>query len=288
GIQYLENVPLAHLGINNTRVSDACVKSLLKIPGLKEVAISETKLTDAGIAQLIAKMKLTSLTIGGPQVTDETMKVVSTSNSLEDVTLLRATVTANGIRSLRPMPRLTSIQFRSTPVNSDVLAALQSFPHLEELELDKTSLTEADMKLISRLKITRLIFHATSVPKNFLSYVYTMRRLQTLKLDGAISDAHLIGIERLSNLREFALSSNRIRGVGLLALEKLKKIQTMDVSLCPGLQPYIVADLRKKMPECAIKAPDLEEDDEPVEQTLLGVTEAVFGKKGKQSAKNRY
>ncbi|MFO0882767.1 MAG: hypothetical protein U0894_01025 [Pirellulales bacterium] len=76
------------LNLQNTKVTDACMDSLLKMPNLRKINIEGTAITDAGLAKLQGKTGLETLTVP-TRLSKDSPSVVLLQRSLPNLKIYR-------------------------------------------------------------------------------------------------------------------------------------------------------------------------------------------------------
>ena len=104
----------ARLDLARTRIGDAGLRSLGKLPRLVQLNLRGTQVTDAGIARLEAHPELRSLVLHGTVVSDASVEILGSFPRLTDLYVWQTRISPGGverIRSARP-----GINVREAPV----------------------------------------------------------------------------------------------------------------------------------------------------------------------------
>jgi len=113
----------------NGMVNDECVKYLSRLPRLAKLNLSETSVTDSGLAALSKCPNLTLLNLGTSKVTDAGLKQLATLKKLSILDINNTKTTPTGLTPLVALP-LTKIVLPSSSLSKNQFARLQKqFPH---------------------------------------------------------------------------------------------------------------------------------------------------------------
>jgi len=104
-----ENMVL--LDLSRTRISDAGLDAVAKMPKLTRLELQETNIGDAGLQQIVKLPALEVLNIYDTHVTDKGLAGLTTMAKLQRVYVGRTRVTATGIQNLRKrMPQVNVVE----------------------------------------------------------------------------------------------------------------------------------------------------------------------------------
>ncbi|MCU0713866.1 MAG: hypothetical protein MUC43_17545 [Pirellula sp.] len=100
---------IVRLSLENTKVTDRCLESILKMPKLEELDLSNCSTTDEGLRFMEGNRSIRILWLSGTRITDETLKLLESCPRLESVHVDRTEVTKEAWeRLLKIKPRLRS------------------------------------------------------------------------------------------------------------------------------------------------------------------------------------
>jgi internalin A len=116
---------LRYLALTNTRMTDAGLKHLRNLPNLSTLWLQGTRVTDAGMPDVAAHSQLTSLSLGGTEVSDAGLARLCDLTSLELLDLSDTRVSDVGLNYLSGMKLLTSLRVGGTQVTDAAIAAFQ-------------------------------------------------------------------------------------------------------------------------------------------------------------------
>ncbi|GJP79400.1 hypothetical protein CLOP_g9634 [Closterium sp. NIES-67] len=152
GIQGLHSLPrLSWLSLEDTHTMDAALGSITRLATLTNLVLSNTDITDAGIAQLQGLSALQALRISGcASVTSAGMVHVGALTALECLTLHSSGVREEGLQHLTG---LTSLKLLTLPprVTDSGLRHLRNMQQLEKLGLWNAVITAEGVRWLRRL-----------------------------------------------------------------------------------------------------------------------------------------
>jgi uncharacterized membrane protein len=89
------------LDIGGTRVTDAALESVARLPNVTRLRLQNTAVTDEGVARLAGLAHLESLNVFGTRVTDTALEPMAAMKSLRTVYVWQTGVTADGVARLK-------------------------------------------------------------------------------------------------------------------------------------------------------------------------------------------
>ena len=169
GDDYFQSVTYANLTPavgHRYELADRDLAPLEALDHLEELNITDTPITDAGLAYLERLTNMRSLVLdnisqGGPhlQLTDAGLAHLRGMTKLENLDLVGIDVSDAGLEHLRRMTNLQSLGLSQTKVSGTGLAHLRAMGHLRSLRLDRTPLTDpglANVCELTSLQVLRL------------------------------------------------------------------------------------------------------------------------------------
>ena len=135
----LKNVTFLSLG---SKVTDAGLKDLMDCDNLTSLALSDTSVTDAGLKDLKGIKNLTYLSLGS-KITDAGLRDLKDLKNLASLHLFASKVTDGGLKDLKEIKSLTSLDLLCTKATDAGLKDLKEFKNLTSLNLYGTKITEA-------------------------------------------------------------------------------------------------------------------------------------------------
>ena len=128
--------------VSTSRVSDAAIKHLQHLIGLKGLALWETNIGDEALRSIKWLYNLEWLDIGDTKITDDGLECLSELSSLDYLTLLNDQITDKGLVHLQKLPKLRGLDLMETLVSDDGVDALSRLSSLRSLRIVETHFTE--------------------------------------------------------------------------------------------------------------------------------------------------
>lgn len=145
------------LKLDNTETDDAeLTKICSENPELTELTLSGTKITDAGLENLLQLKKLKKLRLSKTAITDRGMSALAKCERIEDLDLSQTEIGDFGVRELTALPRLKRLNLYLTKLTDSGLDAFKKGDHRSAdkivwLNLDKCPITDAGISKLSDL-----------------------------------------------------------------------------------------------------------------------------------------
>lgn len=195
--QASEVIEIKGVFLDRSNLDDATINELVVVSGhLESVWLSNTPLTDSGLAWLDKTPGLRCLDLCNTRVTDQGLIRVAPLAELISLNLSGTKVTDVGLQRLRAMRHLQWLELDGTNVTDEGVEVVGQFPDLRELSLAHTRISDRTLALLGRLK-----------------------NLNTLYLDGTdISDKRLSHLTHNTSLRYLGVSKTRVTRAGMEAL----------------------------------------------------------------------
>lgn len=157
---------------------------------LETLDLSETKVTDRGLAYLSSLAQLEKLFLDETKVTDAGLRYLKPLVKLDVLALNGTPITGKGLANLRALTKLRVLNLSETKINDERLVYLAPFTNLETLALVNNGLTGKGFKHLSGL--TNLIvinFSKNPVTDDGLPHLAKMQRLRIMRMyDTKITD----------------------------------------------------------------------------------------------------
>jgi len=181
-------------------VTDGLLGWVQGLTGLRGLNLSNSWITDAGIAHVRALGALEELSAGRTKLTDA------------------------GLRYLADAKRLRGLDLRGTRISDAGLAHLGGLTALETLGLVFTQVTDAGVSHLRGMKNLRaLALGGTRISDAGLAHLGGLTALETLRLEGTeITDAGLAHLQGLTALQELSLTDTKVSDVGLREMRRAR------------------------------------------------------------------
>lgn len=171
---------IQRLNVGCTGIGDQFLSTIGDFPNLRELDLTESKVTDGGLANLSELSQLESLTLSGTEISSAGAKHFAQLQSLRElhlhdtnldgqafvdiaklknlewIDLSKSNVQGEHLLELRKLPKLRGIILMNTPIGSADLPYLKQLYHIEEIYVEETKLTtEEQIKLHEALAKAR-------------------------------------------------------------------------------------------------------------------------------------
>lgn len=222
--------------------TDACAETLASLPQLSSLVLTDTSLSDAGIAKAIGNHPLFSLTIKRAVLGEKSIAAISAMTSIEHIDLtdvpltpeladaiakqpldtltLNCDCTDDTISRLAPVaPELREITLHTPNVTDQGLAWLRGAGKLKDLLLYDTQATAAAMQLVSPASsITCVGLGGPNIDAYALAEVNRSGKLEQILLYGPSIDDDALAVLQPS-YESLALCGTRVTRNGLWPLK---------------------------------------------------------------------
>lgn len=199
---------LAHLDLNDSYdVDDDGLAHLAELPCLKTLKVSQSEVSDVGIANLV-DLPLEVLDVSHcQQVTDECGKSLAQIATLTELDVSFTHVTGFGFKRLQKIKTLSLEHNNVTDAGLEELCEIAS---IEILNLAFCHFTDKGLQHLPKLKLKRL----------------------ELENCANITDGACVHVGAIKTLEKLSLRSNKIGDKGVAQLTQLQNLNYLDLSLC--------------------------------------------------------
>ncbi len=112
-LDWVVQIPgVTQLDLSRSRITDEGAAKLSALKQLEFLNLSYTPISDAGLKPLAAKTGLKYLVLNGTQVTDESLVLLAPSDSIQGVSLLETSVTPAGVEAFKKQHPNCTIIYR--------------------------------------------------------------------------------------------------------------------------------------------------------------------------------
>jgi tRNA A-37 threonylcarbamoyl transferase component Bud32/Leucine-rich repeat (LRR) protein len=279
----LPKQPVAILGIklDGTGVQDADLSILGLAPGLRELSLADTRITDRGLEQLLPLRQLGHLNLSKTAITNAGLAHLARLSELAELNLERTQITNPGIARLLALPKLERLYLSDTQVTDVGIDQLKALKSLKLLTLHGTSLGDAQHAALKRalpeldiawdgsdvergvaLKLldkgaTIAVVDRTGQRHDAVKAVESLPpgrvsvKDVNLTTGSSFSDDDLKQIAVLSDVESVSLSGTKVSQNGLAHLQGLTTLRQVDLGTL-RLPPTAVESLRKALPGCQV------------------------------------
>ncbi len=214
-----------------TKVTDDGIRAVTFLKSLTEIGVSNTAITDAGVARLKVLPHLEWLQLGsddeGPDITDVGLEHVGEMLHLKHLGIGGKTITDAGLEHLAKLTDLESLEIASTKVTDAALAHLAPLRKLTSLRAYLHNFTtDVGALHLSQLKALRRLSTHLQVTEVGLRALAELPDLQNLDLAGeGVTDAAMTHLARMKSLKEIWIQLSPITDTGLARLSDLENLE---------------------------------------------------------------
>lgn len=208
--------------LNDTRVDDASVAHLAKLPGLRLLFLTGTNITDASFKHLKNNNVLVHLTLSNTKTTDDGLRELSTFRQLESLVLNNTRISDKGLTFLSTMPLLSDLSMQSTEVTDEAADSIRKIKNLSHLDLGNTKFTSKGLAALGKLpKLETLHLVGLPINDDNVALLSNFPNLTQLSLKGtSVTDAGVIHLTNLRSLRVLSLANTRVTKDGAQKLRE--------------------------------------------------------------------
>lgn len=204
--------------------------------------LRETRVTDAGLWQLMKLPRLVSLDLRNTHVTDDGLRTLY-HNQLTSLDLSNTVITDAGLKEIKRLTQLTALKLNDTKVTDACLKELLGLTKLRLLEVNGNVVTDRSLKSLADAGLVHALW---------LAHMYEFERpksdaeVRSLNLyDTAVTDAGLRELHRLRQLNNLRLREDVVTDAALKALYEIGLLHALDRAEAEGgKRPMNVAEVR--------------------------------------------
>ncbi len=151
GFEQLSRCGLKELRLTGSALSDAGLRGIGQISTLTGLGISGTAVSPAGMSHLANLHDLKWLSMQGSGFGDDHLYAVTACNSLRDLRISGSRITVSGVQALLSLKNLARVEIDGNLLKSDdVIRVLAELPKLRLLDIRMHSLTELDVEAVQQ------------------------------------------------------------------------------------------------------------------------------------------
>lgn len=225
GLVYLKNLTnLEFLGLMSDRFTDGALKHIKGLKGLKSLRLDDAEITDKGVKKLKESgllAPLEFLVLSNTRITDAGLAHLTGMINLKWLYIRDTAVADAGLAHLKGLPKLEMLILNNTGVTDAGIVHLKGLTNLSSLYLRDTEVTDAGLEALTGLaNLSYLHLSGPQVTDPGLAHLGKLAKLEELGLDGCgISDAGLEHLKGLKRLKTVYLNRTEITKEGY---EKIK------------------------------------------------------------------
>ena len=225
------------------------------VPNAKQLDLSGTQVTDAGLAHLKRFKHLEDLILDRTPITDAGLAHLKGLTTLQSLDLSQTEITDAGLSHLDRFTRLRSLLLEDTQVDGSGLKHLEKLTSLEWLVLDNTRTNDAALEHVSRhANLYSLNLQGTKVTDAGILHLKGLSNLIVLRLGGTgITGESIDSLAGLSELEYLDLFDTMVSGT---KIEKLKGLTKLRVLILPTdrVTSAEMERLREALPNCQVNS----------------------------------
>jgi Leucine-rich repeat (LRR) protein len=256
------------------RITDAGLKHIEPLSGLRQLYLYDAKVTDAGLLNLAKLTELKQLHLNGTSIGDGGLAHLKALKSLEVLNLTNTKASDAGLKSLKDLKALKKLSIRGTAITIagvvqlyvteqkrslvDALDALDAVTRGEDgqvtaIDVGGTQFGDAELARLKPIPSLRQLHLANSqITDAGMIQLKGQTGLEGLYLARCnIGDAGLAHIKGLKHLRALNLYGTKITSAGiahLMGLKQLKALYITDLKLSTAA----VEKLKKALPNLTV------------------------------------
>ncbi len=139
----------SRIKVTEKLVTDSDLEMLSESTNLEELIVSNSEISNKGIAALASLTKLRTLNLGTTRLSDDGLRHLSALSQLELLRFGSSEIEGPGFVHFTSLPRLRFLIVNNAPIDDDALRHLEQMTQLESLYLERTAVTDAG---IARLR----------------------------------------------------------------------------------------------------------------------------------------
>ena len=129
--------------------TDETLSLLRATPGVKQLNITDTSITNKGLA-ILPGLRLRILQLNTVGIDEGCLTVISRIGTLEELNIHNTTLTNEGIAKLQKLP-LRVLNFGTPSIDNDSLALISKIGTLEDLRLTRSQIDETGLQHLHQL-----------------------------------------------------------------------------------------------------------------------------------------
>jgi Leucine-rich repeat (LRR) protein len=187
--------------------------------------------THAALALLPQLPRLTRLHIRGPHVTDDSLALIARNPQLSILEIDDAKISSAGISHLRELKQLRELFLVGNEYQDEMLSGMEQLSQVQQLRVNGTRFTPTGLVHIGKMRQLKLLdlHESLAIDDDGLAHLQGLTNLEWLKLPPTITDAGLIHLRPMQQLRRLYLDQTAITGVGISQIASLPKLQNLSL-----------------------------------------------------------
>lgn len=189
---------LESIYLENSNVSDFYIDPICRLPRLKNLGLSGTRITDEGAKLLANAPLLTSVTLNYTFVGDATVIALSGSKSITELWLKNCKVSDNGLIHIGGMAALNKLSIPGTKITDAGLLHISGVKSLKYLYVGGCEVSARGIIDVCRLlQLEEIYFPNTLVDDSVFPVLVALKSLKSVNVGGSkVSEAGLAGFRK--------------------------------------------------------------------------------------------
>lgn len=243
-------VPVS-VDLRGTVLDDDDMAILGKMPQLLRVLLTDTQVTDAGVADLAPLKNLASLELP-PAATDASLDTISQWDSLQAVGLYATKITDGGLEKLTALKKLAWLSLAGTGVGDRGMKHVGTIDSLRYLDLLGTKVTDQGVAELRPLRQIEVLVAPRGTGNAATKHIVQMTTLRELWLsDSALTDDGVGELARLPQLKVLCLYNSLVTDASIPMLSTMKSLDNLNLGRT-RVSRKGAADLRRALPSASI------------------------------------
>ncbi len=226
GLPKLRSVLLA-----DTKVTDASLEAIGKIPTIENLDLRGCAITNAGMPYLSGLTKLKALKFNGKnglcKIDDDGLDALANLPNLKVLAFDSVWVGADGLAKLLGAKEIIELYLADTLVDDDTLPVLLQFPKLQKLRISQTQVSDEGLAVVAKMNtlIELDLSENSLISDQGMQHVAKLKNLKKLNLWRLeLTDTGIGELAGLANLEWFNVDNTKLSDDGLPAVKGMTKL----------------------------------------------------------------
>ncbi len=255
GFRFLSSASLVRLVINDSKLSDECLKSIATLKNLRYLEFVDCEgITHDGI-QNLKDLPLNTLTVTGCGLSNEDMLAINEIRSLSALDISNnKKISQDAITRLTESNKLQAFAISPEQMGDGCYETLARINTLQTLTFSGSKpIDDTNLVLLRSLpELNRMVFAGSCLPAKTIPILLAFPSLQRLEFTGKeYSDDHLAMLDG-AKIRTLVLSDCAITDSGFAHIVKMPKLQRVNLKRCSSVTFACINELSKRLPGCDI------------------------------------
>ena len=230
---------LEFLLLSRSDLNDECLKTLNKLPSLKQIRCGQTRVSDAGLKYLERNRTIVAIDLSDcVAVTDQGLESLSTLPNLKFLKVWGLSITDEGLATIGKMEKLEVLGLNDTRISDVGTVHLANLKRLKEVMMVRTSIGDKTIEALTACKELRSVrIRDTTISDKAVDYLATLKKLQKLDLSEnnapGITDASADKLASMESLVELNLWTTKVTDGAVAKLATMKNLTWLNLDNTP-------------------------------------------------------